>query len=203
MFTGLIETKSKLLSHEKCNAGRRLLIASPFDDISIGESISVNGVCLTVLPDISQGLMFDVSPETLRVTTLSAIQPGADVNLERAMMASSRFGGHWVSGHVDCTALIQDVTKQGEFMELSIGPFSEHVMSYLIEKGSIAIDGVSLTINKVHNSNICVQLVPHTQWVTICGQYALSDVVNVEFDSMTKLIDRQVRAIVNQLLHER
>jgi riboflavin synthase len=161
MFTGLIEQQAIVLANGG-EIGNRLIVQASFEQVNIGESIAVNGVCLTLLPNDEGYLAFDISPETLSLTNLGQLQVGDKVNLERAMLTSSRFGGHYVSGHIDTIAYLQSITAQGDFIEMLVGDFPIETHSYLLPKGSIALDGVSLTINAVNKASIKLMLVPHT-----------------------------------------
>ena len=187
MFTGLIEQQGRVLE-----VGRRLVIEATFDAIQPGESIAVNGVCLTVLPEQGARLAFDVSPETLKLTTLSHLMKGESVNLERALLVNARMGGHYVSGHVDTTAVIKSMHTEGNFTSLIIGDFGIPAESFIWPKGSITLDGVSLTINAVEASDLTVMLVPHTQVMTTLGQRQVGGRVNVEFDYLARAIAHQL-----------
>jgi riboflavin synthase len=194
MFTGLIEQIGRVVSAEIKSTGCRLIVQAQFDAIQVGESIAVNGVCLTVLSDFKCGeIAFDVSPETLDKTAIGELQSGDCVNLERAMLASSRFGGHFVTGHVDCTARVMAITPFEEYTELAVGDFKIKPDLFLVQKGSIALDGVSLTINSVENNVSRIMLIPHTLENTVLGQKRLGMVLNVEFDYITRIVAHQQR----------
>lgn len=201
MFTGLIEQQGEVLANISGKVANRLLITSPFASLQTGESIAVNGVCLTLLLEHEQSLAFDVSPETLRLTTLGQLCAGMSVNLERAMLASARFGGHYVSGHVDTTACLKAVTPIGEYIEMVVGDFATCASMYLLPKGSITLEGVSLTINAVNEDNIKLMLVPHTLAKTTLGQLEVGQRLNVEFDYLTRIVAHQLR-IAGQLKNE-
>lgn len=192
MFTGLIETKGEVLANIAGERANRLLIRAPFEALQMGESISVNGVCLTLSPNNEQQLAFDVSPETLKLTTLGSLKAGDSVNIERAMLATARYGGHYVSGHVDTTASLLSTSPVGEYTDMTIGEFGMPAEAFLLPKGSIALDGVSLTINEVVNGCIKVMLVPHTLAVTTFSQLQVGQRVNVEFDYLTRVIVHQL-----------
>lgn len=192
MFTGLIEQLGEVVGNTPMKNGRRLLVRSPFTACHAGESIAVNGVCLTLLPDYKEHLQFDVSPETLQCTTLGCLQAGDRVNVERAMSATSRFGGHYVSGHVDTRKMVISVEPIDDYLELIIGTMSRLELQYLPHKGSITIDGVSLTINKVEGNNITLLLVPHTLNATNLAVLKPGNKVNVEFDYLAKMVSHQV-----------
>lgn len=193
MFTGLIECQGEVLFNHKSGHSNRLLIRADLTSLSAGESIAVNGVCLTLLPDMSQGLAFDVSPETLSLTNLSRVQPGQYVNLERAMLATTRFGGHYVNGHVDTTVPVASITKKDDYLEMIIGEFAAYDTMYLLSKGSITLDGVSLTINALVDRCIRVLLIPHTLHHTTLKQCCVGDRLNVEFDYLTQIVAHQLK----------
>lgn len=192
MFTGLIEKQGEVVANVGGEVSSRLLIRAPFEALQPGESIAINGVCLTLLPNSEQQLAFDVSPETLKLTTLGNLSTGDSVNIERAMLATTRFGGHYVSGHVDTTAYLQSVLPVEEYIDMTIGGFAIPAEQYLLPKGSITLDGVSLTINEVVDDCIKVMLVPHTLAMTTLGQLQVGQRVNVEFDYVTRIIAHQL-----------
>lgn len=192
MFTGLIETQGEVVGNKRGETSNRLTIRAPFEALQTGESIAINGVCLTLLPHHEQQLAFDVSPETLKLTTLGNLSVGDSVNIERAMLATTRFGGHYVSGHVDTTARLQSVTVVDEYIDMTLGEFGVPAGQYLLPKGSITLDGVSLTINDIVDDGIKVMLVPHTLAITTLGQLQVGQRVNVEFDYVTRIIAHQL-----------
>ncbi len=193
MFTGLIEKKGKVINNFVNGCSNRLVLSSPFENLQTGESIAVNGVCLTLLPSESNELNFDVSPETLNLTTLAHLSSGDFVNLERAMFASTRFGGHYVSGHVDTTVQIKSIHSIDEYVEMELTGFNANAMLYLIPKGSITVEGVSLTINAVINQNVKLMLVPHTLLHTTLGLLGEGQRVNIEFDYLTRIVAHQLQ----------
>lgn len=197
----MIETTGKVLINSKRENSNRLVISSAFEELKPGESIAVNGVCLTLLPSDSNDLSFDISPETLDVTTLADLSSGDTVNLERAMLASTRFGGHYVSGHVDTKAKVKSIHSINEFIAMDLGDFTQDHMFYLIPKGSITVNGVSLTINSVLEQTIGLMLVPHTLLMTNLGSLSLGQQVNIEFDYLTRIVAHQLQ-IVGKLNHE-
>ena len=202
MFTGLIEKSGKVIANRQAAVGNHLLIEAHFEQLHQGESIAINGVCLTLLQAGAgeQQLAFDLSPETLKLTTLGELRLGDSVNIERAMLATARFGGHYVSGHVDTTAKVQSVTTTGEYTEIVIGEFAVPAEKYLLPKGSITLDGVSLTINEVVKDSMKVMLVPHTLSVTTLGQLKQGLRLNVEFDYLTRIVAHQI-ALSRQVKH--
>jgi riboflavin synthase len=215
MFTGLIEQQGEVLANipqihgpePMCDQSdfrsNRLVIKSPFKQLAPGESIAVNGVCLTLLPEHaeSEQLSFDLSPETLDLTTLGQLNVGDKVNLERAILATTRFSGHYVSGHVDTTAYLKSMTFAGECREITIGHFAISASMYLFPKGSITLDGVSLTINEVSADLIKLMLVPHTLAQTTLGQVKIGQGFNVEFDYLAKIVAHQLK-VAGQLRNE-
>lgn len=197
MFTGIIEATGTVVANQSDDGANHLVIASDFTHLQLGESIAVNGVCLTLLPSEPGQLRFDVSPETLRCTTLAHLTPNTAVNLERAMLASTRFGGHYVSGHVDAIAQVQGIKQINEFLELDIGGFAATAKLYLIPKGSITVEGVSLTINAVSEQGIKLMLVPHSLANTTLGFLQLKQEINIEFDYLTRIVAHQLEIAGN------
>lgn len=195
MFTGLIEHLGSVVAHTFLDEGSRLVIETVLTEpLQVGESIAVNGVCLTALPSLDNLLQvaFDLSPETLKLTTLSTLSVGDCVNIERAMVATARFGGHYVSGHVDTTASVHAVVSYGDCVQMVIGGFLPAECRYLLPKGSITIDGVSLTINRVVEHKVYLMLVPHTLTNTIFSRSLEGQRVNVEFDYLTRIVAHQL-----------
>jgi riboflavin synthase len=192
MFTGIVTQQGKVLGNIASNNANKLLIQACFDALEIGESIAINGACLTLLSAENGCMAFDVSPETLNLTNLGNLKVGDSVNLERAMLASSRFGGHYVSGHIDTTAMITALTAKGDFLEMVVSDFGIPAQAYLLPKGSIAINGVSLTINEVTDTKISLLLIPHTQDQTNLGKLKINERVNIEFDYFARIIVHQL-----------
>src|SRR5262245_28934910 len=190
MFTGIIETLGRIERIEVSTSGhgRVMRIATPIaSELKLGESISINGVCLTVTAADASGFNIEVSPETLRVTSLGALTVGAPVNLGRALRADARLGGHFVLGHVDGVGRITASVLEGAFTSLEV-ECPAAVVRYLIPKGSIAIDGISLTIAQLTGSRVRIQLVPYTLSHTTLGVSRVGDVVNVEADVLGKYV---------------
>lgn len=193
MFTGIIEAQGTVMACDLNQEGGRLVLSTSWDALSIGESIAVNGVCLTLLESAPGTLCFDVSSETLRVTQLGQLQTGDVVHLERALQLSARLGGHYVTGHVDTTAIIEQIEPQADCQAWIVGGFSPEMQAYVLPKGSITLNGVSLTINAVHATAISVMLIPHTLAHTTFHQAKVGDRLNVEFDYLTRIIAHQLR----------
>ncbi len=193
MFTGIIEQQGEIIANDMKEEGCLLRLCCDFDHLMLGESIAVNGVCLTVLSMNAQGLCFDISPETLQKTKLGLMKPGDKLNLERAMQANARFGGHYVSGHVDMTAKICEKKNGKDFVELCISGFQSEHMKYLLPKGSITVDGVSLTINAVDHNSVHLMLIPHTLDMTNLDALQVGHSVNIEFDYLTRIVAHQLQ----------
>jgi len=188
MFTGLIEDVGEVFSAERTAGGLRLGIGTRLArELAPGESISVNGVCLTAVDPGPRRFLADVSPATLAVTTLGRAVAGARVNLERALAANGRFGGHLVQGHVDGVGAITAFTREGDhhWMVVDVPPA---LRPYLVEKGSLAVDGVSLTIARLHETHAGFQIVPHTLAHTSLGHARPGDLVNLECDIIGKYV---------------
>jgi riboflavin synthase len=199
MFTGLIEAMGVVKENHAFPHGCRLILSVPFQNIVAGESIAVDGVCLTALDSGSEEVAFDVSTETLSKTHLSILKTGGLVNLERAMQVSSRLGGHYVSGHVDTTAQIISFEPIDSYVKLCVGGFSQKQKAFLITKGSITLNGVSLTINDVNDDQIELMLVPHTLQNTNLSKMQVGQVVNIEFDYMMRIIAHQLNCFLNSI----
>jgi riboflavin synthase len=194
MFTGIIEGMGTIKGIKPSGEGLCFGIHPdfPIDDPKEGESISVNGVCLTGTTISESFFSADISPETLSRSTLGLHKKGARVNLERALRFSDRLGGHLVSGHVDCVGEIVEKKPVGKFtiFEISLSPELDR---YIIEKGSIAVDGMSLTVNTCSPGRFSVAIIPHTAKLTTIGIKKTGDLVNIETDMIGKYVERFVR----------
>jgi riboflavin synthase alpha subunit len=192
MFTGLIESLGRIVAVTAAPAGLRIHVGADIASEAVpGESVSVNGVCLTVVDAGAQGILFDVSPETLRVTTLEALHTGTLVNLERSLRADARVGGHFVQGHVDATGLLVDLRQEGDSHRLTVA-VPAALMPLIVLKGSIAVDGVSLTVASVDDDRgrFDVQIIPFTWQHTRFSAARPGDAVNVECDILGKYVVR-------------
>ena len=190
MFTGLIESVGVVSDVTAAASGVRLRISTPLgSELRIGDSLSVNGVCLTVVEAAAGTVQADVGPETVRVTTLGSLRPGQQVNLERAMRADSRFGGHFVQGHVDGTGIVKAMRQDGDARWLTVA-FGAALSAFVIPKGSIAIDGVSLTIAALRDGEFDVMIIPFTWEHTNLHALAARDRVNLECDMVGKYVAR-------------
>lgn len=185
MFTGLVELKGSLARRSRRGPGYRLYVEAAFGAFTLGESISVSGACLTVVGSDARGFEADVSLETAERTTLGALAIGAKVNLERALKVGDRLGGHLVSGHVDAVAELLRVAPAGEAQRLSVG-FPRELARFIAAKGSITLDGVSLTVNAVTESVLEVMIIPQTLSVTTLGELRPGAPINLEVDTLAR-----------------
>lgn len=193
MFTGIVERIGEIVSISETETGRRVVVsASGLDEVALGASISVNGVCLTAIHPEPGAFSLDVIPETLSRTNLGSLMPGESVNIERAMPANGRFDGHIVQGHVDGTGEISDLTTDSDGGVRMTIDLAEDLMRYIVEKGSITVDGVSLTVAGVEDGAFTVALIPHTLDVTVLGLRKVGDVVNLEVDVLAKYVERLI-----------
>ncbi len=193
MFTGIVAGTGKLLAKRNAGGGIAFDLEAGFalEDPEEGESIAVNGVCLTAYNIDGRKFTVDVSPESLSRTTLGNIGVGGSVNMERALRLSDRLGGHIVSGHVDCVATVRDKIPKGDFTLFSFG-FPEALSRYVIEKGSITINGVSLTVNSCTADTFEVSIIPHTLQATTLGLLTRGSKVNIEVDIIGKYVEKML-----------
>lgn len=193
MFTGLIETVGTVvaLRHGSERAVLTLSAPLPVEEITLGDSIAVNGACLTVTALQGTQLSFDVSPETVARTTFSELKSGSPVNLERALTFGGRLDGHLVTGHIDCVGRLESRSNQGNAVLLSFSLPREQAQ-LLVEKGSVAIEGVSLTINRVTEAGFSVSIIPHTLARTTLAALGAGAKVNIETDIIGKYVARLI-----------
>ncbi|MEZ5940328.1 MAG: riboflavin synthase [Planctomycetaceae bacterium] len=198
MFTGLIEGQGKVVAIEPEGAGVLLSIEPPADlndgahtEVALGESVAINGCCLTVVSFDENTWSFQAGSETLSRTNLGRLQAGDVVNIERALRANARLGGHFVQGHVDDTGTVAKIDREGEwvFMWFKVPP---RLTRQMVSKGSICVDGISLTLVEVSDDEFSVALIPHTLEVTTLGQRQPGDMVNIETDILGKYIEKLV-----------
>jgi len=191
MFTGLIETVGELVSIERKGASGSLTLKTdlPAGEVAIGASIAVNGACLTVVRKGGGTLTFDVSPETIDRTAFRGLKGGAPLNLERAMRLSDRLDGHLVSGHVDCVATVCERRESSGNIVYSFR-FPAAFAKYIAAKGSVAIDGISLTVNTVGSDSFSVNVIPHTAAKTTLINRRVGDEVNIETDLLCRYLER-------------
>jgi riboflavin synthase len=191
MFTGLVEETGDLFALERSGDGARLTVRASLisRDVRLGDSVAVNGCCLTVTAQDGEALAFDLLGETLARTNLGQLAPGAPVNLERALAAHARLGGHFVQGHIDTTSrvLAFEQVKTDHRLEIAL---PVEFARYVAFKGSIAIDGISLTVAEVHAESFVVWIIPHTLAVTNLRAKKAADLVNLEFDLLAKYVER-------------
>ncbi len=192
MFTGIIKAKGTITAIQPRGGDVRLTVRSTglaWSEFELGESIAVNGVCLTAVAFHDDGFDTDVSVETLNVTALGKLGVGSPVNLEPSLSLGQRLGGHLVSGHVDCTGTVVSRTADARSIRLVV-EIPRAFGRYVARKGSVCVDGVSLTINEVSVSGFEVNIIPHTAEVTIIDEYAVGTVVNVEVDLLARYTER-------------
>lgn len=194
MFTGIIEAKGQVKTIEKIGGDVRLTVTSKqldFSDIALGDSVAMNGVCLTVIEYDADAKSYavDVSQETLQCTSLNAIAEGLEVNLEKAMLPTTRFGGHIVSGHVDGLGEVVDIQENARAKDYYVKSPAV-LVKYIAPKGSVTVDGVSLTINSVDADVFRLTIIPHTQDVTTIGQWSVGQVVNLEVDVVARYLEQ-------------
>ena len=189
MFTGLVEAIGELTRRQVMGPSERLSVRCEFSGIDMGESIAVNGVCLTVDGLRSDIFHATVSSETLAKTALGGLRAGAPLNLERSLRVGDRLGGHLVSGHVDGVALIAELRSSGDALEVTIEAPRE-LQAFIAVKGSVCLDGVSLTVNSVTDDRFSVMLIPHTQSVTNLGGLQVGGLLNIEVDLLARYAAR-------------
>ena len=195
MFTGLVEEKGRVVVFEPAAEGWRLVIAAELvgSDAELGDSIAVNGCCLTLARREGSHLSFDVLEETRRLTNFAALRPGAAVNLERSLRFGGKIGGHFVTGHIDTMGAVDVFESRGKDHYLRIRIPADFAR-YLVRKGSIAVDGISLTVAEVANDAFAVWIIPHTLTVTNLAEKKTGEMVNLEFDLLGKHVEKLLQA---------
>ena len=194
MFSGLVEEVGRVEELKLLSGGAKLTVKSTLKDVKIGDSIAVNGVCLTVVDIQNDTLSFDLSQETLSRSNLKLLKKGDPVNLERALRIGDRIGGHFLQGHVDFTSKVLVFSLRGSHWELKIH-IPEDYREYVVEKGSIGIDGISLTINYVEQDAVSINIIPHTYEKTNLKRRKVGDLVNVELDILGKYVINYIKLI--------
>ncbi len=195
MFTGLVEELGRVTALESSGDGIRLQVAAEFviDDIEMGASIAINGVCLTVVAFDEGHFSIDAVPETMERSNLGSLVLGSTVNLERSVRAVDRLGGHIVQGHVDATTTITKIEAYDDGSWRYHFALDADTAPYVVEKGSITIDGISLTIASLDDDEFSIAVIPHTAEVTTLGSRQVNDLVNLEVDVLAKYVERQLR----------
>ena len=194
MFTGIIQTIGNISRIESKDSDSHIIFKTEkniLDDMKIGDSISVNGVCLSITGKAESTFSVDVSNETMRLTTFSVLKGNNNVNLEKAMVLSDRINGHFVSGHIDGIGIVKEKKKDGRSISFLI-EFPSDLKKFVSKKGSISIDGVSLTINSVKDNNFYVNIIPHTLSETIMSEYIEGTKVNIEVDLIARYLDKLI-----------
>ncbi len=193
MFTGLIEEKGTITMIQKSSKSAKITITARkiVSDLKLGDSVCTNGACLTVVEIANNDFTVDVMLETINSTTLKKLIPGNEVNLERALKLNDRLGGHIVSGHVDGTAKITNIKMEGIATIYTLQPDSSQ-MQFIIKKGSITIDGISLTISDIHKDQFMVSIIPHTAENTTLPDRKVGDLVNIETDTIAKYVHNMI-----------
>ena len=199
MFTGLIKAVCTVRSAYTTGGGMRLAVdlGKLAEESKIGDSIAINGVCLTIVQLKGSLADFDVSSETLTKSTLGKLKSSSPVNTELAMKATDRFGGHFVLGHVDGTATIKAIERQGQFADIKFAA-DPKLLAQMVVKGSVAVDGISLTIANMDEEGFSVSIIPETLKKTTLGQAKIGDAVNIETDIIIKTIKKQLEKILPQ-----
>lgn len=200
MFTGIIEAVGKIEARSQEKGEWRLKFFTgdlDLSDVKIGDSIAVSGCCLTVVEKHATAFLADVSNETMRCTSLGTLEIGSAVNLEKAMLATDRFGGHIVSGHVDGVGHLIKVENEGQSIKMTF-KIPSNLSKYVAAKGSICVDGTSLTVNEANDDYFAVNLIPHTQDETVSGSYKIGDSVNLEVDIIARYLERMNEGLNNK-----
>jgi len=201
MFTGLVETTGTLVARTPSAAGFRITIESSLDALAIGESVSVSGACLTVTESTATRWTADITRETVDRTTLGRLPLRAKVNLERSLRAGDRMGGHIVTGHVDGLARVASLTRDGESLRVRL-EVPPALTRYVASKGSVTLDGVSLTVNEVNGAQFGIMLIPHTLAVTTLDDLALGTLLNLEIDLMARYAARYLEVTLGRAQSE-
>ena len=191
MFTGIVEETGVVVSFQEQKEAWRLKLSARvvMDDVQVGDSVAVNGCCLTVVACEDEFLEFDILNETKRLTSIDRIEPGGKVNLERALLPDTRMGGHFVSGHVDGVGVVESIEQRDKDFFLRIKPEPDK-LKYVVSKGCITVDGISLTVAEVDEAGFAIWLIPHTMEVTNLHARQVGDRVNLEYDLIAKYVEK-------------
>lgn len=193
MFTGLVETKNPLLARTEMVGGAKMTFSHTFSELVLGESIALCGACLTVVAFNDKSFDVELSSETLKLTTLGGLQVGTEVNMERSLRVGDRLGGHLVTGHVDGMATVRSIEPEGEMTRVSLEVPAD-LAPFIATKGSLTVDGVSLTVNSVDELRVRLLVIPHTQAVTTLGRLRTDQKVNLEVDLVARYVERLLKA---------
>lgn len=198
MFTGIIDHCGTITQIESIPSGLRLTIQHLFQTLDLGESIAIDGICLTVTQFDNDHFTCDLSPETLNLTAAAQnFKPNHPVNLERALLPTSRLGGHFVMGHIDQTAKLKTIQKIDDFTTMTFAGLDDNSKKFLVKKGSIAINGVSLTINDLTDDGFSVMLIPHTLERTNLANLKENDTINIEFDMLARVMVEHINRFMD------
>ncbi|CAI8336048.1 MAG: Riboflavin synthase [Opitutia bacterium UBA7350] len=191
MFTGIVEEIGKVLALDKAEHSWRLALKAGriTEDLQLGDSVAVNGCCLTVVVAEAGRLEFDLLEESVRLTSIGEVGPGGVVNLERALLPTTRMGGHFVTGHVDGTGVIETIEPRGKDFFMRIQPAKKN-LKYVVHKGCITVDGISLTVAEVDDAGFAIWLIPHTMEITNLHRKKVGDRVNLECDLIAKYVEK-------------
>ncbi len=191
MFTGIVEETGKVVSFEEQESAWRLVLEAHVvtQGLQLGDSVAVNGCCLTAVAFSGDRIEFDLLAESVRLTSIGEVGPGGKVNLERALLPTTRMGGHFVSGHVDGTGVIEAIEPRGKDFYFRIRPDAEK-LRYIVSKGCITVDGISLTVAEVDDTGFAIWLIPHTMEVTNLHTKKVGDRVNLEYDLIAKYVEK-------------
>lgn len=191
MFTGIVEETGTVVSFVEQDSAWRLVLEAHVvtQGLQLGDSVAVNGCCLTAVEFSEDRIEFDLLAESVRLTSIQGVGPGGQVNLERALLPTTRMGGHFVSGHVDGTGVIEAIEPRGKDFYLRIKP-DPGMLRYIVSKGCIAIDGISLTVAEVDDAGFAIWLIPHTMEVTNLHTKRAGDLVNLEYDLVAKYVEK-------------
>lgn len=191
MFTGIVEETGKVISFEEGASSWRLVVQAQLvtQDLQLGDSIAVNGCCLTAVAFTEDTIEFNLLAESVRLTSIGSVGPGGQVNLERALLPTTRMGGHFVSGHVDGMGKIEAIEPRGKDFFFRIRPDADK-LKYIVSKGSITVEGISLTVAEVDATGFAIWLIPHTMQVTNLGTKVVGDPVNLEYDLIAKYVEK-------------
>lgn len=193
MYTGIVDHLGEIIGIKHSTHGMHLIIQCNFDDIILGESIAIDGICVTVVKQAKHQFECDLSPETLKLTTAKLFQENQKINLERSLQLNDRLGGHFVMGHVDTTATVAKLIEHADFTEIDIDDLTKSQMQYIVKKGSVCVNGISLTINDVWDTGFNLMIIPHTKQVTNIQFWQPGQKINIEFDSIARVVVDQMQ----------